>query len=170
MLQWLPRRTWSVFRFTANGKCRFMKVRDCTIEDIGRICELLGQLWPGVEVDTPEMKRCFERGLRSPNQRYVCAVREERVVGFCSLNVKNNLWQQGLLGHVDELVVDEKHRRMGIGSALLRRIEQIAAEMGCRRLELDSAYQRVESHAFYENLGFQNRARLFSKQIVTTDR
>lgn len=147
-----------------------MEVRDCSHEDIGRVCELLGQLWPGVEVDTPEIRRCFEDGLRSPNQRYVCAVRERNVVGFCSLYVKNNLWQQGPLAHVDELVVDKKHRRMGIGSALLRRIEEIAAEMGCKRLELDSAHHRVESHAFYEGLAFQSRAILFSKQIVKTEK
>lgn len=146
-----------------------MKIRDCTAADIGRIYELLGSLWPDIDVHTTEMRRCFERDLQSPNQKYVCAVLDEEVVGFCSLNIKNNLWQQGLVGHVDELVVDEPHRRIGIGSALLRRIEEIAMEMGCKRLELDSAHHRGEAHAFYESLGFQNRAMLFSKPIDTAE-
>jgi ribosomal protein S18 acetylase RimI-like enzyme len=83
--------------------------------------------------------------------------------------VNNNLWQQGLIGHVDELVVDQRHRRMGIGSALLRRMEEIAAEMGCKRLQLDSAHHRLEAHAFYESLGFRNRAMLFSKPMATPE-
>jgi len=143
-----------------------MKIRNCTAADIGRICELLAPLWPDIDVNTAEMRRCFERGLQSPNQKYICAVLDDEVVGFCSLNVKNSLWQQGFVGHVDELVVDEPHRRMGIGTALLRRMEEIAAETGCKRLELDSAHHRVEAHAFYESLRFQNRAMLFSKPIV----
>ncbi len=96
-----------------------MKIRTCTAADVGRTCQLLGQLWPDIDVNTADMRRCFERGLQSPNQRYICAVLDDEVVGFCSLNIKNNLWQQGLVGHVDELVVDESHRRIGVGSAML---------------------------------------------------
>jgi glucosamine-phosphate N-acetyltransferase len=142
-----------------------MEIRSYTFDDLDRICRLLGQLWPGVAVNTPAMRECFASGLRSASQRYICAVVGGEVVGFCSLNVRNSLWQQGLIGHVDELVVDGRHRRIGVGSALLRRIEELAAEMGCKRLELDSAHHRVEAHAFYEGLGFENRALLFSKNL-----
>ncbi len=131
-----------------------------------QVCGLLGQLWPDSEVDTPQMRQSFECGLQSPGQKYICAVQDEKVVGFCSLNIKNSLWQQGLMAHVDELVVDQRHRGVGIGSALLRRVEEIAAEMGCKRVELDSAHHRIQAHTFYEGLGFENRALLFSKTMV----
>ncbi len=91
-----------------------MEIRDFTTGDIGPVCELLGQVWPDIDVNTAQMRQCLERGLQSANQRYLCAVLDDEVVGFCSLNVKNNLWQHGLLGHVDELVVDESHRRRGL--------------------------------------------------------
>jgi len=32
-------------------------------------------------------------------------------------------------------------------------------------VELDSAFHRIESHRFYENLGFQKRAFTFSKEL-----
>jgi GNAT superfamily N-acetyltransferase len=146
-----------------------MRIRDCTAEDLGRVCELLAPLWPDLDVNTAEMRRAFERGLEAPNQKFLCAVLDDEIVGFCSLNLKNNLWQQGFVGHVDELVVAEPHRRAGIGSALIRRIEEIARRMGCKRLELDSAHHRAEAHAFYESRGFRNRAILFSKPIATTE-
>jgi hypothetical protein len=36
------------------------KIRDCRAADVGRICELLSLLWPKLEVNTAEMRRCFE--------------------------------------------------------------------------------------------------------------
>lgn len=146
-----------------------MEIRECTIADLGAVIELLETLWPERDVATPEMRECFESGLRSSNQRYICAELDERVVGFCSVNIRNSLWQQGLIAHIDELVVHESHRRRGVGTALLRRAGEVAAEVGCKRLELDSAHHRAEAHAFYESLGFQNRALLFSKSLTRTD-
>jgi glucosamine-phosphate N-acetyltransferase len=34
-----------------------------------------------------------------------------------------------------------------------------------RRVELDSAFHRKQAHRFYEQLGFENRAYLFSKAL-----
>jgi ribosomal protein S18 acetylase RimI-like enzyme len=146
-----------------------MEIRNCTADDLEQVCRLLAQLWPETEVITPETRRCFAAGLHSTTQRYICAASDAEVVGFCSLNVTNSLWQQGPMGHVDELVVDQRHRGLGIGSALLQHMQGIALEMGCKRLELDSARHRIEAHAFYERLGFENRALLFSKAIVVND-
>lgn len=67
-----------------------MRIRTCTATDVGRICQLLGQLWPDIDVNTAEMQRCFERGLQSPNHRYICAVLDDEVVGFCSLNITDS--------------------------------------------------------------------------------
>lgn len=44
-------------------------------------------------------------------------------------------------------------------------IEKIAKSHGCKRLELDSAFHRVLAHEFYERLGFEKRAYLFSREI-----
>lgn len=109
------------------------------------------------------MKQVFEKGICSEHQHYLCVEVDKRIVGFCSLTVKNNLWQQGNLGHIDELVVEESFRRKGIGTELLHRLIRVAEEKGCRRIELDSALHRTKAHGFYEKNGFENRALLFSK-------
>jgi glucosamine-phosphate N-acetyltransferase len=92
-------------------------------------------------------------------------VENENVAGFCSLTIKNNLWQAGYLGHIDELVVSKGKRGLGIGSALLAAIIGIAKEVGCSRVELDSAFHRAEAHGFYEQQGFEKRAYLFSRSL-----
>jgi GNAT superfamily N-acetyltransferase len=126
---------------------------------------LLTQLWPNQPLERNRVQCVFNRALASDRQIYLCATLQARVVGFGSLTIKNNLWQQGYLAQVDELVVDLNHRRQGIGAQLLQRLAGLALERGCPRVELDSAFHREEAHRFYEEQGFQKRAYLFSKSL-----
>ncbi|SMC22199.1 Acetyltransferase (GNAT) family protein [Clostridium acidisoli DSM 12555] len=61
------------------------------------------------------------------------------------------------------MIVDEKNRGKGIGQGLIDKPCQIAKELGCKRFELDSGFQREGAHKFYESIGFEKRAYLFSK-------
>lgn len=140
-------------------------IRECKEGDFEQVLKLLAQLWPEKKLDEKELQQVFLRGLNSEFQSYVCAVIEENIVGFGSLTIKNSLWQAGLLGHIDELVVDKEYRGKGIGSKLLEYITNIAKEKSCVRIELDSALDRNQAHKFYEQNGFENRAFLFSKKI-----
>ena len=70
-----------------------------------------------------------------------------------------------MLGHIDELVVDDREQQRGIGTIILNYIIEMGLQLGCRRIELDSAYHRKQAHQFYQRKGFVNRAILFSKQV-----
>jgi ribosomal protein S18 acetylase RimI-like enzyme len=142
-----------------------VQIRQCFLEDFANVADLLCQLWPDKRLDRSALKAVYERALNSNAQAYVCAVEGACMVGFGSLTLKNNLWQEGYLGHVDELVVHSEHRRRGIGARLLEHLVWMARERGCRRVELDSACHRKEAHRFYERHGFENRAYLFSKLL-----
>lgn len=140
-------------------------IRDVTPGDFDQVFGLLKQLWPGKELDYPGMKEMFDHNLQSPQQFYIVALYGPQVVGFCSLTVKHNLWQQGFLGNVDEMVVEEGYRSQGIGKKLMLRITEIAKANKCRRIELESSFHREKAHVFYKELGFEQRAYLFSKPL-----
>jgi glucosamine-phosphate N-acetyltransferase len=140
-------------------------IRQCTSVDFEQIFVLLEQLWPDKTLDRDALRWVYSRGLTSGFQRYLCAVENESVVGFCSLTIKNNLWQAGYLAHIDELIVRKEWRGLGIGSALLAAIIGVARQAGCSRVELDSAFHRSEAHSFYQQRGFENRGYLFSKAL-----
>lgn len=126
---------------------------------------LLRQLWPDKPLNPASLRTVFDRALVSEAQTYLCAADGERVVGFGSLTLKNNLWQEGYLAHIDELVVDGAYRGKGIGTQLLERLIALAREKDCRRVELDSAFHRKEAHGFYRQQGFADRGVIFSKIV-----
>lgn len=139
-----------------------IQIRDCKIEDFDAILKLLHQLWPQKMIHSELLREVYEKGICSKSNRYICAITDSKIVGFASLTVKGNLWQEGYLGHIDELVVDEPYRRQGIGNRLLENVIDLARRMDCRRIEIDSAFPRTEAHKFYEQRGFEKRAYLFS--------
>ena len=139
-----------------------IQIRECTNADFNEVVILLRQLWPDKPLDTQSLKMVFEKALLSINQKYLCAIENNKVVGFGSLTIKNNLWQEGNLGHIDEFVVDSNSRGKGIGRQLLTELINHAKKNKCRRVELDTALHRKEAHRFYEQQGFEKRAYLFS--------
>jgi GNAT superfamily N-acetyltransferase len=141
------------------------RIRKCRVEDFDEVLLLLRQLWQDKSIDPISLRPIFNRALVSASKTYLCATNEKRVIGFGSFTVKDNLWPEGYLGYVDELVVDNEYRNKGIGKQLLEKLVTVARQKGCCRIELDSAFYRKKSHRFYRRNGFETRAYVFSKVL-----
>lgn len=63
----------------------------------------------------------------------------------------------GLRSIVEDVVVDEKYRRLGIGEALLRRAIELAREEGANGVSLTSNPQREAANQLYLSMGFELR-------------
>lgn len=62
-------------------------------------------------------------------------------------------------GLVENIVFAEDSRGKGIGSALLRRIEELAIARQCSKLMLLSASARESAHKFFADLGYNGSAK-----------
>jgi ribosomal protein S18 acetylase RimI-like enzyme len=145
-----------------------IEIRKLTINDINALMILLEQLWPDKRTNKNAAKVVIEKGLSNNYQVYICATDNEKLIGFCSLTVKNNLWLEANSGDIDELVVDCEYRNQGIGKLLMNKIEKIAQDYKCKRLYLESASHRTVAHEFYEKLGFEKHTYsscYFAKEI-----
>jgi GNAT superfamily N-acetyltransferase len=142
-----------------------IQIRACQAEDFEGVVALLRQLWPGKPLELDSLRSVYDRALTSDRQVYLCAVLDQQVVGFGSLTIKSNLWNEAFVGYVDEMVVDKAQRGRGVGTQILDHLISWARERGCNRIELDSAFHRKDAHAFYERRGFQSRAYLYSKLL-----
>ncbi|HLP08866.1 MAG TPA: GNAT family N-acetyltransferase [Opitutaceae bacterium] len=138
-------------------------LRDCRATDFDGVLALLRQLWPTKTIDPEVLRPLFARVLE--NRRYVCAEEGGRIVGFGGISFRDNLWQEGTIAYVEELVVDEGCRGRGLGQRIMERLLGYAQERGCKRFELDSGFQRPDAHRFYERFGMPKRAYLFSRVL-----
>jgi glucosamine-phosphate N-acetyltransferase len=145
-----------------------IKIRKAILNDFEQIYQLLPQLWPHTRLNRNRLRITFSRALNSGQQYYLCAFEKKVIVGFCSLSTRNSLWQQGLLAHIDELIVDQSYRGRGIGTRLMTEAIKLAVKKRCSRIELDSAFHRKHAHGFYNKMGFESRAYLFSKVAQST--
>ncbi|TCL73339.1 ribosomal protein S18 acetylase RimI-like enzyme [Hydrogenispora ethanolica] len=140
-------------------------IRPAVGSDFPAVFALFHQLWPGRELHEAAMSAVFERGLASGADTYLCAVAAGKVVGFCAYAVMNNFWQEGRIAYIYAMIVDEELRGRGFGATLLRQAIDCARTAGCKRIELDSGFPREGAHRFYERLGFEKRAFLFSLEL-----
>lgn len=146
-------------------KVQNLNIRAANSKDFNGVFRLLNQLWADKELNMDAMRAIFLRGIESQNDEFFCAEFDDKVVGFCALYIRTSFWQEGCLGYIGELIVDEPFRGQGIGTALLNTVADKAREMGCRKIELDSAFNRNEAHEFYKQVGFKRRAYLFSRDL-----
>lgn len=77
-------------------------------------------------MDKEKTRVIFQNGLKNNSTKYLIARNDINIIGFISLSIKNSLWQEGNIGHVDELVVDMTYRKKGVGSLLLAAITNLA--------------------------------------------
>ncbi len=84
-----------------------IQIRECKAKDFDGVVALLGQLWPGKQLDPVSLRCVYDRSLASDRQVYLCAESGQRVVGFGSLTIKSNLWSESFVGYVDEMIVEE---------------------------------------------------------------
>jgi GNAT superfamily N-acetyltransferase len=129
-------------------------IRLVCAEDAERISILCQQL--GYPVSQEEVRRRLNQ-IQQDEQHavYVAELPDGRVVGwvhvhFCQLLVAD---PQAEIGG---LVVDEGHRRCGIGRLLMQQAEQWAREKGCWAVYLRSNVVRKDAHAFYEEIDYSN--------------
>lgn len=140
-----------------------MEIRECSSEDFDGVVPLLAQLWPEKELDLEALRETFDEYQVSRVHECICAVEDDLLVGFCTLFVLDSLYDQGRLGYLDILVVDEGSRGRGIGEALLDQAEDIARTLGCGHIALDSAFRREDAHDFYKNRGYEDTGIMFEK-------
>lgn len=145
-----------------------IRIRSAQPGDADAVSTLIRQLLPGQAPAGQRLAAVFSAVLSSPGHCCVVALDGDRVIGLGSLSVRPCLWHGGWMGFVDELVVDRDHRGRGVGSRLLAHLERRAAELGCTRIELDTAPGREAAIAFYRGRGFDTRALLLSKPLQGT--
>lgn len=127
-------------------------IRLAKLEDaraIARLCEQLG--YPTTPEEVSERLNPIRRD--DEHALFVAESSGGKVIGWvhaylCELVVAQRFAELG------GLVVDEVHRRFGVGHCLMQEVERWAEERGCAEVRVRSNIIREEAHAFYESIGY----------------
>jgi ribosomal protein S18 acetylase RimI-like enzyme len=121
---------------------------DVSDADVTQINALIPQLKPGWD---PVTRESVLELLASPSRLYVGRLGGE-IVAFTVMVPHRHL--PGLRVHIEDVVVDARHRRRGIARELLETAME-DAPAHTRSFDLRSHRDRQAAHALYRSLGFE---------------
>lgn len=82
-----------------------------------------------------------------------------KIVGYSLGFIHNTFFANGNVAWLEEIMVDEKYRRSGIGSELVKVFEQKAIDNDCKLIALSTR----RAADFYLAIGFEESATYFRK-------
>ncbi|HEX4926535.1 MAG TPA: GNAT family N-acetyltransferase [Burkholderiales bacterium] len=126
--------------------------------DIPRLCELLGLLFSQEREFSPDpekQREALEAILADRSRGRIFVAREgSEVVGMASLLYTISTAEGGKAALFEDLIVDAKHRRKGIGTKLIEYVIQQARAEGVLRITLLTDLENDTALGLYRKHGF----------------
>ena len=134
-------------------------VRPAVTADVPALIDLYAQLSGGLASEPPltkaEADAKFAGIAADPDRTLLVATVDGAIAGTVDLLVvRPSLTHGGRpWAALENVVVDERHHRLGVGRALMEEAARRAREADCHRLQLLSSGRRTQAHAFYRAIG-----------------
>jgi GNAT superfamily N-acetyltransferase len=93
------------------------------------------------------------------------ALLDNNIVGFITTLEAYEIGREVGFLWICGLAVQAQYQNKGIGTKLLKHIENYAIEKGISSIILNSGFQRVNAHIFYEHNGYEKHSYCFSKRL-----
>ena len=130
-----------------------INIRAFNPEDSGEVIRLWEKIFP----DSPahnDPVRDIQNKMNVQPELFLVALVDFQLVGTSMAGF------DGHRGWVYYLAVDHDFRRQGIGSALMKKAEELLVKAGCPKLNLQIRADNAAVRAFYEKLGYQFEDRI----------
>ena len=154
------------------------KIRVATKKDVSQICKIAEKVhdmvsqhrsnfW-GEDVEFCRVQDFYLQILREEDSViFVSEIEEGKVVGYVYATIEKK--PDDLISvpyaSVNELAVEEKHRRRGIGKLLMDRVHDWTREQGLNILQLAVWEFNRGAVEFYEHLGYKTIMRKMEKVL-----
>ena len=144
-------------------------IRESNYDDIPSLLELLYELGrpkPQKDNELETFTKLLKNYMNEDDKKILVAqIENSKIVGMISMIFLSRLNQNTLEMYVPELIVLPNYHSKGIGKKLINFSIELGKEKKCHRMRLESGNQRIESHKFYEHLGFENSSIFFTKNL-----
>ncbi|MBI1662553.1 MAG: GNAT family N-acetyltransferase [Nitrosopumilus sp.] len=108
------------------------------------------------DIDKNKAEEIFEKINSNPDYLIAIAEMDGKVVGSTTLLIEQKfIHKGGLVGHIEDVVVDKNFQGQKIGEKIMKYLLETAKNEGCYKTILDCA---DDVKPFYEKLGFKQVA------------
>ncbi len=140
-------------------------IRPATLEDAAAIADLSNQL--GYPTATAQAIARMRTLLEADDHAVlVASLPDGTVAGWIHVFLAHRV-ESATFAELGGLVVAAKHRRQGLGRALVAAAVSWTAAQGVAKLRVRTRRERTEAHAFYQGLGFtlNKKQDIFDKSL-----
>ena len=130
-------------------------IRKADKKDLDEVFRLINIL-ENKTFDRKKFEDCFLDVLNNKNIQCFVASIEDKIIGFSSVSIFNQLHHCGKVAEILELVVDENYRNKNIGKSFIDFIKKFAEENKSTTIDVASNKTRINAHRFYEREGFKS--------------
>lgn len=141
-----------------------VSIRIAELKDAEFLHKLSGQL--GYKTTVEDINSRISKILNHKDNCAYVATEENKVIGwihgFYSLRIESDFFVE-----IGGLVIHEDFRRKGVGNMLVEEVAKWAKSKSINSLRVRSNIIRIESHKFYESIGFTHNKdqKVFDKII-----
>jgi len=132
-------------------------------EDATAVADLIRQMdYPVTEQDAVARIKLYSQ----PYYHLLVAKKENITIGLIALHIYHVLHLPAPEGRIISFCVDEKIRRTGAGTILLRAAEDFFKENKCFKIVLNCNLKRPDTHQYYLNRGYKFTSKHFAKFLM----
>ena len=132
-------------------------IRELRKEDLGNgFLITLDSLRQTSDIDKNKADEIFEKINSNPDHIIAVAELDGKIVGSTTLLIEPKfIHKGGLVGHIEDVVVDKNFQGQKIGEKIMKYLLEFAKNRGCYKTILDCT---DDVKLFYEKLGFKHIA------------
>tara|TARA_B110000196_G_C20903493_1_gene547067 strand:- start:27 stop:464 length:438 start_codon:yes stop_codon:yes gene_type:complete len=132
-------------------------IRELRKEDLGKgFLATLDSLRQTSDIERNKAEEIFEKISSNPDHVIVVAELDGKIVGTTTLLIEIKfIHSGGLVGHIEDVVVDKNFQGQRIGEKIMKFLLEFAKNRGCYKTILDCT---DDVKPFYEKLGFKHIA------------
>jgi N-acetylglutamate synthase-like GNAT family acetyltransferase len=141
-----------------------IKVRPARASDVKGLAELVDKLIPR-EARRSDRIRVLTGSLRKSNYHLYVAEKDQRLVGFVDLWFFSDFAHAGRMGIIQNLFVDRRVRRKGVGDLLLKRVTSRASQLKLKELHVWTSFENRAAISLYRKHRLTKRSLLLEREF-----
>ena len=141
-----------------------MNIREAEPNDFPVICGLMKDELGYLNLNETDALKRLEYFRQNDNWATFVSVIDDEVVGFIGVMKGMAYNIEGFYAEILALAVSSQTRRLGVGTALVKKAEEWARQRGISEIGLHSNMKRPDAHIFYERIGYAKKSIWFNKK------